>query len=173
MTNEQKPISEFTVKPNPNKEIFTEVSAAVSKNGNYCCCAIEKNADTMCLCKEFRESDESGFCHCGRFFKVRNYPTLTILCAPYDHDHALALAESLTKMGFIVTLPMYQDTMSFAMLMPRYDELQKAKIYHADYVFVCNSCPEAVDFLEDHIIWAQDLNKKIMYEYEEKQTDED
>jgi acetylornithine/succinyldiaminopimelate/putrescine aminotransferase len=76
-------------------------------------------------------------------------------------------------MGFIVTLPMYQDVLTLATLMPRYDELQKAKIHQADYVFVCNSSAEAVEFLQEYIIWAEDLQKKIMYEYEEKQTDED
>ena len=36
----------------------------------YCPCAIEQNEDTLCPCKEFRELDTPGVCHCGRFEKV-------------------------------------------------------------------------------------------------------
>ena len=69
----------FTIIQNPNKEEFNTVSEAIRANGNYCCCAVEKTADTMCLCKEFRESQEVGFCHCHRFYKVRNSETLGLL----------------------------------------------------------------------------------------------
>ena len=34
----------------------------------YCPCKIEKNEDTKCMCKEFREM-ESGMCHCGLYIK--------------------------------------------------------------------------------------------------------
>lgn len=34
----------------------------------YCPCMIEKNEDTKCMCKQFREM-ESGMCHCGLYIK--------------------------------------------------------------------------------------------------------
>lgn len=34
----------------------------------YCPCAIVKNENTKCMCKEFREA-KSGMCHCGLYIK--------------------------------------------------------------------------------------------------------
>ena len=86
----------FSINKNPNQESFDEISEIIKNNDNYCCCAIEKTEDTKCMCKEFRESKESGFCHCGRFYKVQTYPTIAIIHTPEDEDHALTLAASLT-----------------------------------------------------------------------------
>lgn len=49
-------------------EINPDFGALVEANDGYCPCAIEKNEDTLCMCKEFREQD-SGVCHCGRYEK--------------------------------------------------------------------------------------------------------
>ena len=37
---------------------------AMRQNKGYCPCKIEKNDDTKCICKEFREGD-LGICECG------------------------------------------------------------------------------------------------------------
>ena len=50
------------------KEIDPSIKSLVDANGGYCPCAIEKIADTRCMCKEFREM-ENGVCHCGRYEK--------------------------------------------------------------------------------------------------------
>ena len=47
-----------------------DIAMLVAANGGYCPCAIEKTPDTKCICKEFREQEEPGFCHCGRYEKV-------------------------------------------------------------------------------------------------------
>jgi hypothetical protein len=47
-----------------------DISEAIKENGGYCICAVEKNQDTRCLCKEFREQKESGICHCGLYKKT-------------------------------------------------------------------------------------------------------
>lgn len=51
-------------------EINPDFGAIVEANDGYCPCAIEKNEDTRCMCKEFREMVE-GECHCGRYKKVK------------------------------------------------------------------------------------------------------
>jgi hypothetical protein len=51
-------------------EINPDFGELVAANDGYCPCAIEKNEDTRCMCKEFREMDE-GECHCGRYKKER------------------------------------------------------------------------------------------------------
>ena len=168
MSNNITKEPKFTIKSNPNADSFKTISDAIRQNNNYCCCEIEKTADTMCICKNFREQEESGFCHCGRFYKVKEFDTITILCTPEDHDHALGMAYTLTKMGFIVTIPMYVGMFGYSKDPDLFNELQKAKIHQADTVIVCNSCQAAVDFLADGILWAEELQKKIIYEHTEE-----
>ena len=57
---------------NPDKAKYSEVTTEVFNNGGYCPCMWEKNDDTKCPCKEFREQQTEGECHCGRFIKVRS-----------------------------------------------------------------------------------------------------
>lgn len=49
-------------------EIRPEVGDRVEENDGYCPCAIERNEDTLCPCKDFREQAE-GECYCGRYKK--------------------------------------------------------------------------------------------------------
>ena len=53
-------------------EVCPEVKPFVDANDGYCPCAIWKTPDTKCMCKGFREQEEPGECHCGRFAKVVN-----------------------------------------------------------------------------------------------------
>jgi hypothetical protein len=51
------------------REIDPSVKALVLQNDGYCPCAIAHVPETKCMCKEFRELDEPGICHCGRYEK--------------------------------------------------------------------------------------------------------
>lgn len=51
-------------------EVKPVVAKAVEKNDGYCPCSLIKTEDTKCMCKEFREQDHPGKCHCGRYEKV-------------------------------------------------------------------------------------------------------
>ena len=42
----------------------------VEENDGYCPCLVMRNEDTKCMCKDFREQNHPGVCHCGRFEKV-------------------------------------------------------------------------------------------------------
>lgn len=53
---------------NQNKQIVDKILDALDKNNGYCPCKLEKNNDTKCMCKEFREQKE-GYCHCGLYIK--------------------------------------------------------------------------------------------------------
>jgi hypothetical protein len=46
-----------------------DIAILVAENGGYCPRTSEKNDDTKCMCKEFREQ-ESGPCRCGRYEKI-------------------------------------------------------------------------------------------------------
>ena len=56
-----------------NLKIITidpSIEKLVKANGGYCPCAVRQTADTKCMCREFREQDTPGPCHCGRYEKV-------------------------------------------------------------------------------------------------------
>lgn len=36
----------------------------------YCPCALDRNPDTICICKKFILQDYPGECDCGRFEKI-------------------------------------------------------------------------------------------------------
>ena len=59
------------IKPNPKwtKEQHMAFSEKVKDNNQYCPCMLLKNDDTKCMCKEFREQNTIGECHCGRYIK--------------------------------------------------------------------------------------------------------
>lgn len=58
------------IRLNPNEEIVKTVRQALKENGGYCPCAIFKNEDTKCMCKDFRDQIAYGIkgkCHCGLY----------------------------------------------------------------------------------------------------------
>lgn len=58
---------------NPDDEYAAEILHNLKKNGGYCPCSIERNKDTKCKCKDFRdqiERGEAGYCHCGLWCAV-------------------------------------------------------------------------------------------------------
>ena len=57
---------------NPDIEIVKEVSSKLKETGGYCPCVLPPfwNDDTKCRCKNFREQDYEGECHCGLYKKV-------------------------------------------------------------------------------------------------------
>lgn len=155
----------FTIIQNPNKEEFNTVSEAIRANGNYCCCAVEKTADTMCLCKEFRESQEVGFCHCHRFFKVRNSETLGLLVDITDDEGADAFQkwyDRLLEQDFVV-IPILYNAYNLSHAYPQHEEISKTAISKCDALFVINTEFENEKFIESMIEWATDLDKKIIY----------
>lgn len=57
------------IKINPDTEFVAEIRAKLQENNGYCPCAIVRNEDTKCMCKEFREM-RKGACHCGLYIKT-------------------------------------------------------------------------------------------------------
>lgn len=46
------------------------VRELVVANDGYCPCMIYKTPETKCMCKQFRDQQEPGPCHCGLYRKV-------------------------------------------------------------------------------------------------------
>lgn len=61
----------MAIKQNPDKEYADEVKRKLKANGGYCPCSLTKSADTKCMCKDFRETEE-GMCHCGLYIKTKD-----------------------------------------------------------------------------------------------------
>ena len=58
------------IKENPDKELVDEIKRQLALNGGYCPCMVQKNEDTKCMCKEFRDMTE-GTCRCGLYIKTK------------------------------------------------------------------------------------------------------
>jgi ferredoxin-thioredoxin reductase catalytic subunit len=59
------------VKINPDKDFVEEMKADIKKANGHCPCVPphKHNEDTKCMCKNFREQTEAGYCHCGLYYK--------------------------------------------------------------------------------------------------------
>lgn len=58
------------MKLNENKKIVDAIKRGLEKTGGYCPCLVLRNEDTLCPCKDVRESFE---CRCGLFVREDNY----------------------------------------------------------------------------------------------------
>lgn len=54
---------------NPNKEEVNYIKEKIKANAGYCPCQLEKNENTKCICKNFLNQEEDGWCHCGLYYK--------------------------------------------------------------------------------------------------------
>ena len=63
------------VKLNPDEKVVQTVKEGLKQTGGYCPCRMERNEDTTCMCKEFREQIKDpnfeGFCHCMLYIKEK------------------------------------------------------------------------------------------------------
>ena len=67
---EQEPDEPFKIYVNPDEEFFEKISKKVKDNDGYCPCMLVRNKDTKCMCKEFMDKQENGFCRCRRYYKL-------------------------------------------------------------------------------------------------------
>lgn len=53
-------------------EKFDEIKQALKQTNGRCPCVVKYlwNEDTKCMCKQFREQEYSGNCHCMMYKKV-------------------------------------------------------------------------------------------------------
>lgn len=59
------------IKLNPNTDAVAAIKAKLKENEGYCPCSLLKNEDTKCMCKQFRDQNVEGQCHCGLYIKVQ------------------------------------------------------------------------------------------------------
>jgi ferredoxin-thioredoxin reductase catalytic subunit len=66
----QKGSAKLYIYLNPDKEEVSAIRRALKENNGYCPCRVAHTDETKCMCKEFRESEDEGYCHCGLYYKA-------------------------------------------------------------------------------------------------------
>ena len=60
---------------NRDKKHVEMIIEGLNKKDGYCPCRVQRNEDTRCICKEFREQiadpDFEGYCHCLLYYKEK------------------------------------------------------------------------------------------------------
>lgn len=59
----------MTIRVNEDKEFANDLRKRIQENDGYCLCAIEKTPYTKCMCKEFLEKKDKGYCNCKLYRK--------------------------------------------------------------------------------------------------------
>ena len=157
-------MKEFDIFKNPNEEEYNEITEAVKLNDNYCPCLSYKNEDTKCMCKEFRDSKDTDFCHCGRFYKVKNYETLALIGDTSEDEDMINFGNWYERLIF-------QDFIVFGIPVNLYDSyhdsdkrknLYKSVIAKSDAVVVLGHCQELTNLVLELIEWADSIGKKVL-----------
>lgn len=157
-------MSLMKIKKNPNPEEFDKISQAIEANDGYCCCAIEHTPDVICPCVPFRMRDSSGPCECGRYYKTKNYPILTICGSSRFKDRMEEIARTATREGYMVLMPHLYGHKGDKVddIKDMLDDLHKAKIEKADLVYVVNPDGYVGESTAAEIEWARYLRKTIV-----------
>ena len=154
----------FDIKQNPNEEELKDIIEAVEANDGYCPCALEKNEDTKCMCKAFRESPDTDFCHCGRFYKINNYETIVLLGDISDYtaqENYVDWYERLIYQNFIV-LGVPLNLHDFHCGSEEHFNLCKSIIAKSDAVVVLGHDQKLYSMIADLIEWAGSIGKKVL-----------
>lgn len=157
-------MKEFEIFKNPFEEEYNEITEAVKVNENYCPCMPEKSEDTLCMCKAFRESKETDYCHCGRFYKVMNYTTLALIGDTSEDESTINYMEWYERL-------IYQDFIVLGIPLDLYDvhcgsekhfNLCKSIIGKAEAIVVLGHSQQLYPMIQDLIEWAGSIGKKVL-----------
>lgn len=157
-------MKEFDIFKNPNKEEYEEITEAVKLNEDYCPCLSYKNDDTKCMCKAFRDSKETDFCHCGRFYKVKNYETIALIGDTSEDEgtvNYISWYEKMMNQDFIV-LGIPLDLYNINCGSEEHFNLCKSIIAKSDAVVVLGHNQKLYSMIADLIEWAGSIGKKVL-----------
>ena len=157
-------MKEFDIFKNPSEEEYNEITDAVKLNDDYCPCLSYKNDDTKCMCKAFRDSRETDFCHCGRFYKVKNYETIALIgdITSYTAQENFVKWHAILTYQDFVVLGIPLDLQDFRCGSEEHFNLCKSIIAKADAVVVLGHEQKLYSMVLDLIEWASSINKKVL-----------
>ena len=57
-----------------DEALAKEIRASIRQSNGHCPCVLEsyRNQDTLCMCKEFRDSPQGTICTCGLYIKTED-----------------------------------------------------------------------------------------------------
>lgn len=58
------------IKVSEDTTLVNNIRNLLKENDGYCPCSVLKSEDTKCMCKDFREQQIPGPCHCGLYEKI-------------------------------------------------------------------------------------------------------
>lgn len=65
----------MAVRFNEDQEIVQRIKDGLKKKDGYCPCRLERTAENLCICKEFRDQiadpEFEGYCHCMLYYKSK------------------------------------------------------------------------------------------------------
>ncbi len=67
-------MAKYKIVLNDDAALVEEINKQLQETNGYCPCAIERDENTKCCCKEFRSAlanGEEGECHCGKYKIVK------------------------------------------------------------------------------------------------------
>jgi hypothetical protein len=157
-------MKEFDIFKNPSEEEYNEITEAVKLNDDYCPCMSSKSDDTKCMCKLFRDSKETDFCHCGRFYKVKNYETIALIGDTSEDEgtvNYMSWYEKMMNQDFIV-LGIPLDLYDINCGSEEHFNLCKSIVAKSDAVVVLGHNQKLYSMITDLIEWASSINKKVL-----------
>lgn len=160
---DQSKAKEYIPVPNPDFLHRKKIEEAIKNNDGYCCCSLEKTQATRCICREFGNQQKTGFCHCGRYYKILKAPKVYLCGGLRFKDKFFEVARDLTLKGYNVSVPLIFDENITEVQKHFIKELSKAKISDADIVFIINVDGYIGETTREEINWASELQKKIEY----------
>ena len=156
---------------NPDETVVKNIRYTLEKNNGYCPCALEKNKDTKCMCKDFQDKIKDGYvglCKCGLYKTV---PTIIYLCGDtkYRNDF-LEWNKYFSINGAIVLMPgtFYEDELN----QKQFEELQKVhaqKMTVSEMIFVIDKYGVVSESLKKDLDMAKKKGKIIKYASEMKE----
>ncbi len=157
----------YAINQNPDFLFRKEIEKKIKENNGYCIMASHQNEDTLCMCKEFKEQEYSGWCKCKQYYKVLRTPKVCLCGSARFKEQFFEIAKRLTLEGYNVTMPVIFVRDDIDKLTPsekKYlNEIHKSKIADADLIYVINKDGYIGESTKEEIIWAVQLGKKVQY----------
>ena len=158
---------DYIINQNPDFLFRKKIEEKIKNNQGFCVSALEHSDDTQCICKEFKEQNHTGWCHCGLYYKTLKASTVCLCGSARFRDKFIEVAKELTLQGYNVIVPLLfvkDDIDSLEQIERDYfNEIHLAKIANADLIYVINCQGYIGETTRSEINWAVSLGKKIKY----------
>lgn len=164
----EKMNEDFIILPNPDFIKRKQIEEKIKNNDGYCISVLKPSEDNKCICKDFKEQQETGLCKCGQYYKILKLPKVCLCGDLCLKGTVLRVAHKIALEGYIVLssiLYLYKDNFNnLSEDEKRLLEIHKAEIAEADIVYIINFNPDVISELtQKEIEWATQLGKKIEY----------